>query len=967
MSTFSWKRLWRRGRRPVRALTFAGVLVLALGVQAPGGGSASAVGVASGPRTQAPAANTADPVIATAGDIACPPGRTPTGTSCQHLKTGAVLGAINAGWVLPLGDSQYTNGTPAEYAGSYNTTEWGTEKGKSFPAAGNHEYNTPGGTGYYGYFGANAAQSSNGYYSYDIQGPNGAFRWHLISLNSECASVGGCGVGSAQEAWLKSDLAAHPGVCTLAYWHKPRFSSSSTTPSSTTYVPFWNDLYSAGADLVLNGHAHDYERFAPQTGSGAADPKGLTEMVVGTGGDDFHKMGAAISNSVVRDNGSFGVLKMTLHATGYEWEFIPAAGYSFKDSGTAACHNAPAADTTPPSQPTNPTASSTNPGQANLSWTASTDNVGVKSYNIYRGANGSTPALLTTTTTNGTTYTDAAVAASTTYAYQVQAIDAAGNSSQLSQTASVTTPATTDTTPPTPPGPLQADVVNSGEVDLSWGASTDSGTGVKGYRVSRSLAGANAFTDLGTTTGTAVSYQDLTTKPSTSYDYQVVAFDGAGNVSGTSGKMSVSTPAAPPLQTFTFVPTADATIDQKSATANFGGDTKLVVDASPVDDFLLRFDVSTSGCASLKSATLRLSDNADGSVKGGDFYSTGSGWTEGAVNWSTAPARGVLLNSLGTVASGSTYTVDVTKGVTALNGEVDFRVSTTSSDGAHYYSKEGAAGNTALVPQLAVVCASVGAAPDTQSPTVPGTVTVTSASASDVGLSWTASTDNNAVTGYRIYRDGLQIGSAPGTALTYKDSTVSPSKGYNYEVTAVDAAGNESGKSYPPAPATTSAAPTTQTFAFDSAADVTLDQVNGTTNYGSDTKLVVDGSPVDDFLLKFNLSTTGCSAVTSATLRLTDKADGSVKGGDFYTTASGWSEGTVKWSNAPARGVLLASLGPVASGSTYTVDVTKGVTAVNGEVDFRVSTTSGDGAHYYSREGAAGNSSLTPQLTVTCS
>jgi len=247
------------------------------------------------------------------------------------------------------------------------------------------------------------------------------------------------------------------------------------------------------------------------------------------------------------------------------------------------------------------------------------------------------------------------------------------------------------------------------------------------------------------------------------------------------------------------------------------------------------------------------------------------------------------------------------------NGEFGVKAAICSSRLTTSFTALVVAGNTALVPQLAVVCASVGAAPDTQPPSVPGKLTVTSASASDVGLSWTASTDNNAVTGYRIYRDGLQIGSAPGTALTYKDSTVSPSKSYNYEVTAVDAAGNESGKSYPAARAATPAAPTTQTFAFDSAADVTLDQVNGTTNYGSDTKLVVDGSPVDDFLLKFNLSTTGCSAVTSATLRLTDKADGSVKGGDFYATASGWSEGTVNWSNAPARGVLLNSLGAVAS------------------------------------------------------
>jgi fibronectin type 3 domain-containing protein len=958
--------------RPARLLGLAAcALSVAAAILSPIGDTVAAVNLASGPRTAAAAASPGDPVIATAGDIACVPGRTPTVSSCQHAKTGDVLAAIQPTVVLPLGDEQYMSGAPAEYAGSYDKVRWGANKSISRPAVGNHEYRTAGASGYYGYFGSNAGDPARGYYSYDVTGPNGAFRWHLISLNSECAQIGGCGVGSAQEVWLKNDLAAHSGVCTMAYWHRPRFSSGSTVPSSTTYVPFWNDLYNAGADLVLNGHAHHYERFAPQTASGAADPaKGVTELVVGTGGEDFQQIGSIVANSVVRNNSTFGVLKVTLHASGYDWQFIPAAGYTFTDSGSAACHSAPAVDATPPSQPAALSASSTTPSQAKLTWTPSIDNVGVKSYNIFRGTNGSTPARFAATTSNATAYTDSAVAASTSYTYQVQAVDAAGNVSQLSAPASVTLPGTTDTAPPTPPGSLHADVVSSGEVDLGWTASTDTGTGVKGYRVYRAPAGSGGYTLLDTTSGTGVSYQDLTPKPSTSYDYQAVAFDGAGNTSGISNTVTVTTPAAPPTQTFTFAAAGDATIDKSNAAGALGTDTKLVADGGPVDDFLLKFKVATSGCSSLTSATLRLTDKADGSVKGGDLYSTGSGWNESTVTWSSAPARGVLINSLGAVVSGGTYEVDVTKGVTVLNGEADFRISSTVSDGAHYYSLEGAAGNGSRQPQLTVVCATTGsggAGPaDTNAPTAPTNLVATAPGASQVDLGWTAATDNIAVTGYRIYRDGVQIGSVPATALTYRDTTVAASTTFAYATTAVDAAGNESVRSNT-ATAVTPAAPPPRTFTFSAAADATLDQANASTNYGADTKLVVDGAPVDDFLLRFDVSTTGCSSVVEATLRLADKADGSVKGGDFYGTASGWSETTVNWSNAPSRGTLISSPGAVASGSTYTVDVTAGVAAPNGEIDFRVASSSSDGAHYYSKEGAAGNAGLVPQLTVTCS
>ncbi len=1012
------------------------------------------------------AATTTDPVLAAGGDIACIPGTAPSATHCQEAATGDAVAGINPDYVLPLGDSQYESGTDAEYAGSYAKTVWGTDKGISRPAAGNHEYRTAGATPYYSFFGANAGDPTKGYYSWNISGPNNSFTWHMIALNSECALLGGgsisqgCGVGSSQETWLKADLAANKNVCTIAYWHRPRFSSSTTTPSSTTYVPFWNDLYNAGADIVLNGHAHDYERFAPQTSSGVADTaKGLREFVVGTGGKDFHTMGGPIANSVSVNTSAFGILKLTLHAGSYDWRFIAANGYSFNDSGSANCHSAPSADTTPPAAPTGLTASALNANQVNLSWTASTDNVGVKNYNIYRGSNGATPTLLTTTTSNATSYTDTTVTGSTPYTYQVQAIDAAGNFSQLSAVASVTTPPTVDTTPPTTPTNLQAELVASNEIDLGWTGSTDSGTGVSGYKVYRKGPGESTFTLLTTTAGTGPghnSYQDLTVKPSSAYQYYVTAYDGANNESAPSNAVSVTTPAGPSSKTFTFASAGDATIDQANATRNAGSSSTLIADNSPVDDYLLKFNVATSGCTSLTSATLRLTNNADGSTKGGDLYTTGPNWTESTVNWSNAPTRGALLNSLGAVASNAVATVNVTQGITTLNGEVDFRVGSPISDGVRYWSKEATtAGNR---PQLTVVCATSAPAPDATAPTAPGNVTAKAIGSGEIDLQWTGSTDNVGVTGYNIYRGGSRVGVVSGDALAYQDTSVQPSTSYTYTVTAVDAAGNESAASNtasattpatsgPAAPTnltgtavsgsevdlswTPSTSPTVtgyniyrgphgsalakisssaassfqdttvapgttydyavtavdtggvesaksntvavttpggagpKTFTFSSAGDATIDATSAGTNAGADTKLVVDNSPVDDFMIKFTVATTGCTTVSSATLRLTDNANGSVKGGDFYTTGTGWSESTVTYGNAPARGTLLRSLGAVSSGGTYTVDVTAGVSTLNGAVAFRVGSTSGDGAHYYSKEG--GTTAQKPQLTVVCS
>jgi hypothetical protein len=232
--------------------------------------------------------------------------------------------------VLALGDLQYEDGSYRNFVDSYDPA-WGRVKPITAPVPGNHEYMTSGAKGYYRYFGARAGDPAKGYYSFDLAG------WHLIALNSNCSRVGGCGEGSAQEQWLRADLAASSATCTLAYWHHPRFSSG-YHGSNSTYTPFWQALYEADADVVLVGHDHDYERFAPQTALGVLDrARGIREFVVGTGGKGLRAFSGVRANSEARDASSMGVLEVTLGRGSYAWRFRPAVG-SFTDSGSANCH-----------------------------------------------------------------------------------------------------------------------------------------------------------------------------------------------------------------------------------------------------------------------------------------------------------------------------------------------------------------------------------------------------------------------------------------------------------------------------------------------------------------------------------------------------------------------------------------------------------------------------------------------------
>jgi acid phosphatase type 7 len=266
----------------------------------------------------------ADPVLVGAGDIA----------SCASSGDEATANLLDGipGTVYTLEDNAYESGTSAEFANCYNPS-WGRHMARTRPSVGNHEYLTAGASGYYNYFGAAAGDPSKGYYSYDL----GA--WHIIALNSMCENVGGCGASSTMVTWLKGDLAANPSSCTLAYWHHPVFSSGSTHGNNPKMIPSWDALYAGGADVVLSGHDHDYERFAPQTSSGVADPtRGIREFVVGTGGRSHRAFGTIRANSEVRNSDTYGVLKLTLHTSSYEWQFVPEAGKTFSDSGSGSCH-----------------------------------------------------------------------------------------------------------------------------------------------------------------------------------------------------------------------------------------------------------------------------------------------------------------------------------------------------------------------------------------------------------------------------------------------------------------------------------------------------------------------------------------------------------------------------------------------------------------------------------------------------
>jgi Calcineurin-like phosphoesterase len=314
-----------RGRLVAGLVALVAVLVVAAPAPAVGAGPVGRDGPRPGaPAFPAPQARiapaAADPTLVGAGDIA----------SCSYdmdEATAALLDDIG-GRVFAAGDLAYPRGTRAQFRDCYDPT-WGGVFDRTKPAVGNHEYETPEARGYFDYFGARAGPRGKGWYAFNLG------TWRIYVLNSNCEIVR-CDAGSKQRSWLKADLAAHPRNCVAAIWHHPLFSSG-YHGNAPMVRPLWRALASAGADVVLNGHDHDYERFAPQTARGRPAATKMREFVVGTGGAPLRPFVAPIANSVARNATAHGVLAMTLHADGYDWRFVPVAGETWTDEGSAAC------------------------------------------------------------------------------------------------------------------------------------------------------------------------------------------------------------------------------------------------------------------------------------------------------------------------------------------------------------------------------------------------------------------------------------------------------------------------------------------------------------------------------------------------------------------------------------------------------------------------------------------------------
>jgi len=294
--------------------------------------------------TPAPTGGSTGSILLMAGDI-CKHNLGSVDYTATCKKTGdlvrSVLAANPGAQVQTLGDNVNNDGGTYSYDTEYKdlyTPNWGSFLNVTHALMGNHDTYPPGGdAAYFSYFGSAAGPQPGGYYSFNI-----GSSWHVIVLNAQCSKAGGCSATRPQTTWLQNDLAANTRKCVLAVWHQPRWTSG-RHPDDATYAPWWNLLYQYKADIVAGGHNHNYERFDQINANEQAASDGIREFVVGTGGapgDGYSYASHPLDpNEAVRNQtAQYGVLKLTLAASSYSWNFLPAAGSTFTDSGTSPCH-----------------------------------------------------------------------------------------------------------------------------------------------------------------------------------------------------------------------------------------------------------------------------------------------------------------------------------------------------------------------------------------------------------------------------------------------------------------------------------------------------------------------------------------------------------------------------------------------------------------------------------------------------
>jgi len=935
---------------------------------------ALAAGLALGLTRYAAGTSTAgagDPVIAAAGDIAC--GQSSSG--CGYVQTSDLLLQIDPDRVIPLGDLQYDDGDYDDFLQFYDPS-WGRLKARTKPVPGNHEYQTSGAAGYFDYFnGAGnatgpAGDRGKGYYSYDL----GA--WHLVALNSNCNDAGGCGAGSPQEQWLRADLAANAADCTLAYWHHPFWSSDDRDLDTERLRPLVEALYDDGADVLLVGHSHFYERFAPQNPDGALDPGlGLREFIVGTGGKSTRGFGSIAPNSQARNNEAFGVLKLTLQAQNYQWQFLPIAGETYTDSGSDFCHGV-TPDTTPPSPPAHLRASATGSAAVDLTWAPGSDDIGVAGYDVYRDG-----ALAGSTTT--ASFTDAAVQLGASYSYRAVARDPTGNVSVPSDAVAITLAGQDAEASSQPDAPVQAaffypwypdrwthgsiypytnytpalgyydsqdDQVIDQQLALAkrahqeafisswWGPGHDTDAALQYlfqrssregsphpglrwavyYEAERSSAPRpdQIAADLQHLAGTVFShpaYLRVGGRP-------VVFVNGGGENCTTAARWAqakalLSGEVYVVLKVFSGFATCASQPDawhQYAAASPYVAHPPHAASVSP--GFSRWGETPRLGrdAARFEADVQRLAAS-------GAFWQLVTTWNEWGDGTGVEPAQ----------EFGETY-IDILcrnlPGPAACSLPPPPPVATATP--TPLVSPTATATPTPLPPLTATATPPLPAATVT-----PGGPTVTPTETPTIGPSPTPTATRTRTPTLTPTRTPTRTPTPTQTSTPTRTST--PTN-------------------------TATATPVVLTFAPSDDAYVRVDARHD--NFGSASTLQVDGDKEKDILMRFSVSGLAGRPIASARLRLYNLNDAPV-GGDFRrVTDTTWSETTVTWHNAPdASATVLASLGAVVANRWYEIDLTSLVTG-DGAYSLQVSTSSSDDASYSSKEGAA---SLRPQLVVT--
>jgi len=576
---------------------------------------------------------------------------------------------LNPDMFLYLGDV-YNKGTYTEFINWYGNdqTFFGQFKNITNPIVGNHEYENGVAPGYFDYW-----DNVPDYYSYDAGG------WHFIALNSNY-SVVPVGTGSPQFQWLQSDLNANSEKCTVVYFHHPLFNIG--PPSSTTeLMDIWNLMVDSGVEIALTGHDHTYQRWSPLGTDGQLDPNGIIQFVAGASGHGVQTITKSDNRVAFYSDanpGALGVLMLALNSSGANFSYVNIAGEVI-DSGVIPCDN------------------------------------------------------------NGQ-----------------------------------------DTQAPTIPGNVNVNVVNSTTVDINWSASIDN-TGVAGYTIYR-----NGVEIIDVPSG-ITSYRDNTLLPETSYEFQVNAFDLAGNHSGLSNPVSISTPPLP--ETLIFPVFADTYVNSGNPTSNYGRSTSLRMDASPDLHGYLKFNINGLAGNPVYSARLQIFSNSSSSIGFRVRNVINNNWDEYTMTNNNAPDMLDVINTTGTISSNSWVEVDVTSAITG-EGIFSFGLDTLSSSAMSVASRESGVNTALLVIDLQL------ASVDHQPPTTPsGLTSSTELNPLRVNLSWSPSIDNVGVAGYEVFRDGQLIGNISGNTTTFTDTSVSPLTNYSYTVKAFDQEGNHSSSS----------------------------------------------------------------------------------------------------------------------------------------------------------------------------